>query len=164
MASLIVYGSLMAKSEIASFGVNVTLATPIMVHGFKRAFAQEPSWRMGVGEKRAVLTVVRSPLHSFNGILLSQIEDSAFIQLDAREKGYNREFISPILIRPFGNGNVKLGEESPYLYVGKPEQYNDALQPNPDYLVRCLKASQEWGEAFYQIFYHSTLGLASIPT
>ena len=43
MTALVVYGSLMAKAEIYALGLNPEMAIPVIVQGYQRIFAQEPS-------------------------------------------------------------------------------------------------------------------------
>jgi hypothetical protein len=96
MNALIVYGSLINKSELVQNGFSLGNTRPAIVQGFKRVFHQEPSWRKsGQGEERAVLNVVSSQPHWFNGLLVSNLDDGFFVDLDERERGYNRIRVAP---------------------------------------------------------------------
>ena len=169
MTALVVYGSLMAKAEISALGLNPEMAIPVIIQGYQRIFAQEPSWRKGVGNERAVLTVVRSPQAeanqspSFSGILLPNISAEIIKELDVRERGYNREHIEESKISPF-EIEVTWKATSAQIYVGKPHLFNKDIVPNSQYQKRCLDAALEWGSAFYQSFLNTTQKLQIIPS
>ena len=57
MFNLLAYGSLMDEAELSSHPVDMTNARPVYVHGFRRSFNQEPSWRLSSTRERAVLAV-----------------------------------------------------------------------------------------------------------
>jgi hypothetical protein len=91
MEALIVYGSLINESELIRGGFAVERTCPVIIQGFKRVFRQEPSWRRSdLGKERAVLNAVSSRQHWLNGLLISDLSDGFFADLDEREKGYER--------------------------------------------------------------------------
>lgn len=90
MDALIVYGSLINKSELEKGGFPLDSTRPVVVRGYKRVFCQEPSWRPDRGEQRAVLNVIGSKQHWLNALLISGLNDGFLADLDKREKGYNR--------------------------------------------------------------------------
>lgn len=146
MASLVVYGSLMHPQERGLGPEELDSATAVKVSGFRRSFAQEPSWRRGAGERRGVLTVRPTAGDCFNGILLEGVSREDLEEWDYRERGYHRVEVPLSALGFYGPARPSPG--SAFLYVGRDDRYNEALLPNDAYLQRCLAAAASWGEAF----------------
>ncbi len=164
MTTVAVYGSLIDQQQRQKQPNLSSNAYPVLVKGYKRVFNQEPSWRKGCGERRAVLNVVRSDQDCFNGLLVKLRDNSVFLELDKREKGYDRIRVasSQIAKLPDVAGSAhasvysKLAQEQVYLYLGKLEKQNNNISPNPDYLNLCLRGAQQWGDRFYEQFLQTT--------
>ena len=89
MTAIVVYGSLINQEQLVRASKQFCDASPILVKGFRRAFNQEPSWREGCDQSRAVLNVTPSSHDCFNGILV-HCDAGIFRSLDERETGYSR--------------------------------------------------------------------------
>lgn len=157
---MVAYGSLINIEQQRHRSHLFTEACPVLVQGYRRVFSQEPSWRQGDRTHRAVLNVVKSDQDWLNGILLG-LHSSSFDELDQREKGYNRVAIAPSQLTAFKKSpceqaSNKIAANPVYLYLGKPENQNDNILPNKDYLKLCLHGAQRWGTAFYEQFLNTT--------
>ena len=146
MSALVVYGSLMAKAQIRALGQPLEATHAVQVQGFRREFSQEPAWRVGIGQQRAVLNVVPTETvpaigDGFNGILLRALTDKMLSDLDYRERGYHRVEIPTAWLSSFDQEH---------------EMENGYLLPNPAYLKRCVLAARDWGDRFYQAFCQNT--------
>lgn len=156
MDALIVYGSLIKQSELSQNGFPLDSMCPIIVRGFKRIFSQEPSWRSAQGEERAVLNVLSSRQHWLNGLLISGLDDGFFIELDKREKGYNRIEVDPSYLQEYNSSYIITASQNIYIYAGKLDKQNDSILPSTSYLDTCLEGAKRWGETFYSDFLDST--------
>ena len=163
MSALVVYGSLMAKAQILSLGQQLEATHTVHVQGFRREFSQEPAWRVGIGQQRAVLNVVPTEEAvtaiggGFNGILLRALTDKMLSDLDHRERGYHRVEIPTAWLSSFDQEHeLEDNGEPVFTYVGKAEMRNGYLLPNPAYLKRCVLAARDWGDRFYQTFCQNT--------
>jgi hypothetical protein len=157
-----VYGSLIDKSELTDNGFPLDSTCPVLVQGFKRIFSQEPSWRSDQGEERAVLNAIRSQQHWLNALLISGLNDDFFIDLDRREKGYNRIEVSPSYLQKYDLSYTPPIPENIYVYTGEVDKQSDSILPNPSYLHKCLEGAKQWGENFYSDFLNSTFVKNSI--
>lgn len=155
--AIIAYGSLINPMELAKRQHLYSSAIPVRVKGYKRSFNQEPSWRKGVDEERAVLRVDPSEEHTFNGLLLPLENEADLSQLDEREQGYTRERLSLKQVEHFVPGTKLEFSGDIFLYAGKPEKLNPKILPNKVYLEVCLEGAKEWGEEFYRQFIKTTL-------
>ncbi len=156
MNAIIVYGSLINKDQLAKESLQLGEAWPVSVHGYKRIFNQEPSWRKGHDQRRAVLNVVPSDQHYFNGLLVWVRDESNFQDLDERERGYNRVGLEWSRLEEYPGFSFPGEQESIYIYTGKPEKRSDDLLPNDNYLELCLNGAKQWGEKFYEVFLQTT--------
>ena len=156
MDALIVYGSLINKSELIEDGFSLDSICPVIVQGFKRVFSQEPSWRSDQGEERAVLNAVSSQQYWLNGLLISGLNDAFFTDLDEREKGYNRIGVAPSYLRKYDSSYTYPSPQNIYMYTGKMNKQSDSILPNTSYLHKCLEGARQWGEDFYSDFLDST--------
>jgi hypothetical protein len=156
MDALIVYGSLINESELVKGGFSVDSTSPVIVQGFKRIFRQEPSWRADQGEERAVLNAVRSQQHWLNGLLIWGLDDGFFIDLDEREKGYERIGVASSSLRRYDSSYTSPIPQNIYIYTGDEDKQSDSILPNESYLRTCLEGAEQWGEDFYSDFLHST--------
>lgn len=155
MSAIIAYGSLMNVAELEPYGIRRSRACPVNVLGFRRSFSQEPSRRKGIGNRRGVLTVSASDQASMSAILISEVSESAFVGLDARERGYDRVKVQLSRIRPFDD-HWPEDTADLWIYVGKPHKFNSELEPNADYLKLCVEAAGKWGERFLETFRKTT--------
>ena len=156
MFQLLAYGSLLSSTELSKLGFDPTTATPVTVHGYRRSFHQEPSWRECATPQRAVLSAERHASSSFNAVLATAVEDSPIESLDHRERGYRRVTVEPSELRLFDNGGTPQTCGEIYLYCGKPCMRNESLLPNPTYLELCLQAARSRGHEFHRAFLRST--------
>ncbi len=155
MINLIVYGSLINKQELLNKNISQDRCIPIIVKGLKREFSQEPSWRKSTLNDRAVLSVFPSKDHHINGILIKDIKESELIELDHRERGYQRIEIDLSQIET-KYGKNKLNNNKNYIYMGKKQKYNNKINPNPQYLELCISGAKSWGDDFYVDFINTT--------
>lgn len=156
MSSLLAYGSLMHPGELAHLQSRPLSAMPVRVRGYRRSFCQRPSWRRGQGERRGVLTVHPAPGDWFNAILLGGLDLPALSALDERERGYVRLAVPRGRLEPYPDSGDRLPKGKAQLYTGRPELYDDALLPNPEYLRICTEAASRWGDVFLEEFLATT--------
>ncbi len=155
MATIVVYGSLINQNQLQKMTI-LAEACPVLVKGYKRVFNQEPSWRKGYGEHRAVLSAMLSAEDCFNGLLVGIQDDRDFHMLDERESGYDRTEIARSQLSCFIDTSCSLQSEPIYIYLGKPSKRNDDILPNKSYLDLCLRGAKHWGETFYDQFLQTT--------
>ncbi|CAN2043485.1 Gamma-glutamylcyclotransferase [Candidatus Magnetomoraceae bacterium gMMP-13] len=156
MNGLLVYGSLINNNEIKSKHFDLYNRLPVFVHGFKREFSQEPSWRRSSGRDRAVLTVIPDKDYHINAILFQDVPLKVFPLIDERERGYNRVEVNHKNVLTYQNFERPIECNTIYIYTGKPEKRNCELFPNPDYLSICINGAKEWGATFYDDFLNTT--------
>ncbi len=156
MDALIVYGSLIDKSELTDNGLPLDSTCPVLVQGFKRIFSQEPSWRSDQGEKRAVLNAISSQQHWLNALLISSLNEDFLIDLDRREKGYNRIEVAPSCLQEYDSSYTIPTLQSIYIHTGDVDKQSDSILPNTSYLHKCLEGARQWGDNFYSDFLDST--------
>jgi hypothetical protein len=154
MDALIVYGSLINKSELIESGFPLGSTHPVVVQGFKRVFRQEPSWRSDQGEQRAVLNAISAEQHWLNALLVSGLDEGFLVDLDKREKGYNRIRVAPSYLRDYHFPRTT--PRNIYMHIGKADKQSDSILPNSSYLSMCLEGAKHWGEDFYNDFLDST--------
>lgn len=82
MDALIVYGSLINKSELRRGGFPLDSTRPVVIRGSKRVSCQEPSWRPDRGEQRAVLNIIGSEQHWLNALLISGLNGRFLADVD----------------------------------------------------------------------------------
>lgn len=162
---IIVYGSLIHPKQLQQHSDLFAEAHPVLVRGYKRIFNQEPSWRKGNGEHRAVLNVMRSDTAFFNGLLVKLRKEEDLDRLNERERGYYLSAIAPSQLSCLTNVSSsaaidlacsELANQPTYLYLGRLEKRNNDILPNKGYLNICLEGAQYWGEAFYEQFLQTT--------
>lgn len=154
--SLLVYGSLMHRDELARYSLQQRVLQPVVVSGLTRDFGQEPSWRGGQGHARGVLTVRAAAGGFVNAVLIAGVSDDLLSDLDHRERGYIRRRIPPDSVAPFRSlSTIQVGGPV-FVYTGRPEHHDPMLQPNPDYLSLCLDAAAAWGDRFRRMFLETT--------
>lgn len=163
MNALIVYGSLINESELIQYGFPLDGTYPVIVQGFKRVFSQEPSWRADQGENRAVLNVISSEHHWLNALLISGLNDSFLVDVDEREKGYDRIRVAPSSLRAYHPHHTAPTPQNIYIHSGQTDKQSDSILPNPSYLDTCLEGAKRWGEDFYTDFLDSTFISNDIP-
>ena len=154
MDALIVYGSLINKSELTKGGFPLDSTRPVVLRGFKRVFCQEPSWRPDRGEQRAVLNVIGCEHHWLNALLIPGLDDRFLAAVDEREKGYDRIEVAPSCLR--GYHPLPSKPRNIYTHAGKADKQNDVILPNASYLSICLEGAKQWGQGFYNEFLDST--------
>lgn len=156
MDALIVYGSLINKSELIRHGFPLDSTYPVIVQGFKRVFSQEPSWRSDQGEQRAVLNVINSEQYWLNALLISGLDENLLVDVDKREKGYDRIRVAPSYIRGYRSHRTAPTPQTIHIHAGKTDKQSDSISPNTSYLDICLEGAKQWGEDFYTDFLDST--------
>ena len=155
MTGLVAYGSLMHPDELARHCARAH-SIPVRVRGFRRSFAQEPSWRAGAGDERGVLTVRPSDTDWFNGILICGADAAELGSLAERERGYDCAAVRIADIEPYATEQIPGGATEIRLYIGRDENWNAALLPNRAYLKLCIDAARAWGEEFARDFMRTT--------
>jgi hypothetical protein len=165
--ALLAYGSLMHPEELARHSAR-TRSVPVRVHGFRRSFSQEPTWRTGDGAERGVLTVRRSASDWLNAILVSGSLADAFRDVDGgsdvralrsidhRERGYTRVVVPIADVEPYATHEIDPLITEIGLYAGRDEKWNDELMPNRAYLKLCIEAAELWGRGFAGDFLRTT--------
>lgn len=156
MDALIVYGSLINKSVLIQNGFTLDSICPVIVQGFKRVFNQEPSWRSGQGEQRAVLNVVSSKRHWLNALLISGLNEDFLADVDKREKGYDRIRVASSYLRGYHSAHTPPTPQDVYIHTGKTYKQSDNILPNTSYLDICLDGAKLWGKDFYNDFLDTT--------
>jgi hypothetical protein len=154
MDALVVYGSLINKSELTKGGCPLDSTCSVVLRGFKRVFCQEPSWRPDRGEQRAVLNVIGCEHHWLNALLISGLDDRFLADVDEREKGYDRTKVAPSYVRGYHPLSTK--PRNIYTHAGKADKQNDSILPNASYLSICLEGAKQRGQDFYNEFLDST--------
>jgi len=152
MRNLVVYGSLMDKSELENYNISLEDIELVKVSGYMRVFNQEPSNRIKNSINRAVLNVFEEPSLWFNAIVIKDISDELLTILDEREKGYNcSDFYEDRVTTYKGETLTEC-----CIYLGKVEKVNFDILPNLEYLELCKEAAKSHGEEFYQDFLQTT--------
>jgi hypothetical protein len=154
--ALIVYGSLINESELIQHEFPLDSTYPVIVQGFKRVFSQEPSWRSDQGENRAVLNVFSSEHYWLNALLISDLSEDFLVDVDKREKGYDRIRVDPSSLRAYHPHHTAPAPQNIYIHSGKTDKQSNSILPNPSYLDICLEGAKRWGEDFYTDFLDST--------
>lgn len=149
MQGLIVYGSLLNEDELQEQGIGAHNIVPIKVFGYERAFTQEPSFRQGEGQKRAVLCIRPKEGAWFNALLIKDLDEAYFDALDYKESGYER-------IKVEAKSYEGVFYKECFVYMGKLEKQNDMIEPNVEYLNLCLEGARNYSETFYSNFLQTT--------
>ena len=152
MKNLIVYGSLINKKELIKEGISLLDIEPIKVHGFKRVFNQEPSYRLVDSINRAVLNIEEEKDSWFNALVIKNLSDEYFEILDKREKGYNKFFLEDNSVKTYDDISVL----NCVVYKGKVQKKNNEILPNFDYLKICLDGVQDFNKDFFNDFLKTT--------
>lgn len=157
---LVVYGSLINATQLYRCLALRGEARLVFVKGYRRVFNQEPAWRAGVGDRRAVLNVVESQQDFFNGLLVD-VSDDVFGELDERERGYERVAVQCSRLfgfegSGFGEADCLMCSEVAYTYLGRSGRQNNSIFPNEAYLELCLGGAMRWGKTFYRQFLRTT--------
>ena len=130
MSAIVVYGSLINKDQLAKESSHCGEASPVLVHGYQRVFNQEPSWREGHEKRRAVLNVIPSKKHVFNGVLLPLRDSKVFHDLDERERGYDRVRLECSQLAQCAGLPFPSQTDSIFIYRGKLDKRNDDMLPS----------------------------------
>ena len=154
MIGLIVYGSLLHKNEIYRYDCKIKIITKVKINNYKRCFNLLPSVRVGIGNYKSVLNIMKSPSSFLNGICIIY-EKIDIREIDEREKGYNRVKISSKDLVAYDNTILPKNIEF-YTYVGLKNKIDSTVMPNVAYLKLCLEASMLWGNDFYDDFVNTT--------
>lgn len=149
MNTLVIYGSLLNKDELLKHGISLKNIELIKVIGYQRVFNQEPSYRLLDSKNRAVLNIVKAEGFWFNAVLLKDLDDDYFKELDRREKGYDRITID---VETYQNEMIK----NCFVYIGKKEKENKSIFPNKEYLNLCLEGAKSFGKPFYDDYLSTT--------
>jgi len=152
MYNLIVYGSLLNKKELQKHNIDINKITYVKVKGFKRIFNQEPSWRIVDSINRAVMNIKEDKNSWFNAILLKDLKEQYFKDLDLREKGYDRKKIKNGDVINY-NGEVI---NNCIIYKGKKNKQNNEILPNIDYFEICLSGAKTHFNDFYNDYINTT--------
>jgi hypothetical protein len=152
MPNLIVYGSLLNKDELKKHNITDDMIDFVKVKGFKRIFNQEPSWRKVKSNYRAVMNVQVDKNFWFNAILLKNLDEKYFMQLDKREIGYDRTIIKDGNVTTY-NGNIV---NNCIIYKGKAGKQNNKILPNKDYLAICKNGARSHFSEFYDDYISTT--------
>ena len=156
MFNLLVYGSLIERTELRKHGISSSQTSSVAVRGFRRSFNQEPIWRQGVGRARAVLGVEERSGASFNAILVTGLQERELESLDQRERGYERRTLDRSRLTGFLKSRLPELSGETFLYCSRPEQRNDSLLPHAVYFELCLRGAGQWGADFRRAFLAST--------
>ena len=156
MFNLLAYGSLLHPAELSKHRFDKRNIALVVVHGFRRSFNQEPSWRVRAVRERAVLSVEEHSGASFNAILITRIDHDLLDSLDQRERGYNRICVERSRVHPFLHGDFQPPVCDTYMYCGKSEKRNESLLPNASYFELCIRGAMHWGREFQDAFLSST--------
>lgn len=100
------------------------------------------------------MNVISSEQHWLSALLISGLNDGFLVDLDKREKGYNRIKVAPSYVR--GYYLLSTMSQNIYTHVGKADRQSDSILPNDSYLSVCLEGARQWGEDFYNEFLDST--------
>ncbi|NPA50354.1 MAG: gamma-glutamylcyclotransferase [Epsilonproteobacteria bacterium] len=149
--NLVVYGSLLNKEELKKHNINLDKIEYVKVYGFKRVFNQLPSWREVKGNKKAVLNIKKDRDSWFNAILIKDLDESYFRELDIRERGYNRVKIEDLVVGY--NGEVF---ENCFVYCGKEGMQSDLILPNEEYFKICYEGAKGHFEEFFKDYIKTT--------
>lgn len=150
--NLIVYGSLINKNELSKEGISLIDVEEVKVHGFRRVFNQEPSYRFVNSQNRAVLNIKEDENLWFNAIVIKNLSYEYISNLDKREKGYNRIELSKNQVISYKNEFIS----DCIVYKGKLQKANCEILPNFDYLNICLHGVESFGKEFLNDFLQST--------
>jgi hypothetical protein len=153
MYNQIVYGSLLHPKELKKHGISIDRISFVKVKNFKRIFNQEPSWRKAEGINRAVLNIQKDKTSWFNAIVIKGITNENLIELDKRERGYDRINLKDGLVIEYKNNKIV---KNCFVYIGKERKQNKNILPNNEYFGLCLRGAKSYFEIFYKDYLVST--------
>ena len=153
MYNQIVYGSLLHPKELERHCITMDRVSFVKVKNYKRIFNQEPSWRKSDSINRAVLNIQEDKTSWFNAIVIKNITEENLIELDKRERGYDRINLQNGLVRHYEDNKII---KNCFVYIGKIGKQNDSILPNTEYFNLCLEGAKYHFDTFYQDFLIST--------
>jgi len=103
-----------------------------------------------------VLNVISSEQHWLNALLISGLNEGFLVDVDKREKGYDRIRVAPSYIQAYRPDHTAPTPQNIYIHSGNTDKQNDSISPNTSYLDVCLEGAKQWGEDFYTDFLDST--------
>lgn len=152
MYNLVVYGSLMNKSELQKENLTMDNVELVKINGYKRVFIQEPSYRLKESVNRAVLTIGEESQSWFNAIVIKNVSDEYLSILDKREIGYEQYSFRPNEVITYKDEILT----ECVVYKGRVEKMNFNILPNLEYLELCKQGAKTFGKEFYQDFMNTT--------
>jgi len=163
--AVIVYGSLLAPSELADLLDDPAgRIWPIRLRGFERLCNQTASWRGTDAGQRGVLNVVRTDGAWCNGLLVTDLDRDEFTAFKDRERGYRLLEVAPEDVDPYPPDVVDAPlettrpplEDQDLLLVTTGTKVDHDIAPIPSYLETCLDGASQWGETFLSEFTTTT--------
>lgn len=159
------YGSILAPEELAEIGRKRAQGVmPVRVHGFKRLFNQEASWRDTDKDKRGVLNVVRDTERWFNAVLVTDLNKREFRAFRERERGYALVEVKSENIEPYDESDESTIGVNELILVATGTKTSGEIEPIPSYVRVCKEGAKQWGEEFYEDFLTSTNGVEETST
>ncbi len=153
MYNQIVYGSLLHPKELEKHCITMNRVSFVKVKNYRRIFNQEPSWRKSNSINRAVLNIQEDKSSWFNAIVIKNITKENLIELDERERGYNRIDLKDGLVIDYGGMKVM---QNCFIYIGKKDKQNSIILPNIEYFDLCLEGAKSYFDVFYQDYIATT--------
>jgi len=153
MYNQIVYGSLLHVDELKKQNIDPDRVDLVKVKGFKRVFNQLPSWRKVDGIKKAVMNIETDDSAWFNALVIKDLEEKYFEDLDHRERGYDRLALEDGSVTLYSDGTVL---KNCIVYKGKEDKQSSEILPNPDYFEICRSGAECHGETFYSDYLKTT--------
>jgi len=153
MYNQIVYGSLLHPMELEKHCISTDRISFVKVKNFKRIFNQEPSWRKINGINRAVLNIQKDETSWFNAIIIKDISKENLLELDKRERGYDRLNLEDVLVVEYKNAKIV---KNCFVYIGKTGKQNSEILPNIEYFNLCLEGANSYFDIFYQDYLKTT--------
>jgi cation transport regulator ChaC len=152
MYNLVVFGSLLHPDELKKHNITMDMIDFVKVKGFRRIFNQEPSWRKIDSNNRAVMNIEEDENSWFNALIIKNLDEEYFEELDYRERGYDRTYIN--------DGDVINYENKTFtnciVYKGKKGKQNSDILPNIDYFDICLNGAKSHFLEFYDDYMRTT--------
>ena len=153
MYNQIVYGSLLHVDELKKQNIDPSRVDLVKVKGFKRVFNQLPSWRKVDGIKKAVMNIEKDENSWFNALVIKDLEEKYFEDLDHRERGYDRTALKDGSVTLYSDGTVL---KNCIVYKGKEDKQSSEILPNPDYFEICKDGAKCHGEEFFEDYLKTT--------
>lgn len=152
MYNLIVYGSLLNPKELQKHNISSDRIKHVKVNGYKRIFNQEPSWRKIDSIHRAVMNIEPHTNSWFNALLITDLDQNYIIELDHRERGYNRIVLSKETVKDYNENQI----ENCIVYQGKNSKQNNTILPQKEYFTICLEGANSHFKEFYEDYLATT--------